>query len=257
MEIEIMEIENPEEFFLTKKREIPHSEKSTILSSSHVVHFTPKFETLKLILKTGFRPALSKESPVYQKEYEGLKVMYEFLGAKLTELENINIPMTCFCDIPLKYSNKHRKEFGKYGIALTKSWAISKYISPVLYLRENTQTHTSLFGIINTLNNAVEFSKEENPYFGYVKTNLAEFLDFVKPYYDDKENKKYYDEREWRYVPRKFDETQIDNPDTFLKFESKDIVQIIVTCSKEKREITKLLKEKFNLDSRKLVKTKK
>ncbi|MBE9468449.1 MAG: hypothetical protein IMY72_09065 [Bacteroidetes bacterium] len=252
--MEKKEIGSQEEWFSNKRREIPHCEKSTVISSNHIIHFTEEFETLKLILKNGFRPALSVESPTYLKEHENLKEMYDFLGIKKDEINDINIPMTCYCDIPFKYSKKHRKKYGRYGIALTKSWAISNCISPVLYLKENTQTQKSLFGIIKTLNNAINFSKKENPFLANVKENLNQFLDFAKPYYNDKENEKYYDEREWRYVPKNFHEKEMYNPDTFLKFELKDIIQIIVTTSKEKGEINKLLQEQFGINSRRLIK---
>ena len=74
-----------------------------------------------------------------------------------------------------------------------------------------------------------------------IKTNL---LAFCKPYcakYRDKdgkiskENRRFYDEREWRYVPYNFSEyVGKKQYDAVLPFDIMDIAQIHVTNEKEK-----------------------
>ena len=48
-----IEVDIPAEIF--ERRQILHNEKSSIISSNHITHFTPHFSTLLKILKEGFR----------------------------------------------------------------------------------------------------------------------------------------------------------------------------------------------------------
>lgn len=127
-----IEVENPAELF--DRRQIVHIERNTIISSNHVTHFTPGFDTLLKIIEQGFRPSFCNESPVYLKEYEELMALTRFVKAELPNIEDVRIPMVCFCDIPIKLSFLQRKLFGMYGIALKKDWAISKWITPITYV---------------------------------------------------------------------------------------------------------------------------
>ena len=249
---EVMEITQEE--LMSIGRNIPHKEKSTIISSNHIVHFTDSFEKLQLILKTGFRPSFSSESPIYQKEFDELKVMRELFEEDIQEIENIDIPMCCFCDIPLKNSKNHRKIYGKYGIALNKKWAINNLISPLIYTTENTRIHTILF----TLNKLVERENIEENRENAGIIQMSEYINklfkYVKPYYNFAEHRKYYDEREWRYIPDNFTRDDLQNTERYLKFESTDLTQVIVTKSKEKRIIAKLINKKYGIKTKKLIK---
>lgn len=79
-------------------------------------------------------------------------------------------------------------------------------------------------------------------------------MDFVKPYFNFSDNRKYYDEREWRYIPDNFSEDDRENTEKYLKFQLNDIYQIIVTTADERRIVVKLLREIFNDGSKKIVK---
>jgi len=50
-------------------------------------------------------------------------------------------------------------------------------------------------------------------------------MSFVKPYFDDSQKRKYYDEREWRYVPDNFTEDDFNYSERNLKFTSQEIYQ--------------------------------
>ena len=99
------------------------------------------------------------------------------------------IPMKCFCDIPLGLIKKHMSKYGKagsrYGIGITKKFARSKGITPVIYVHQKSGI---LPRMVDALNNDDE---------------LAKFIPYFKRY-DEKNEKtktRYYDEREWRFVP--------------------------------------------------------
>jgi hypothetical protein len=253
-----IEIDNPAEFF--DRRQIVHIEENTVISSNHVTHFTPKFGTLLKILKQGFRPSFCNESLIYLKEYEELEALTRLIGLELPSIENVQIPMVCFCDIPIDHSYSQRKLYGKYGISLNKDWAISKWITPVTYIAENTKNHSLLFSIYALVDNAINFHRtderntEDNPYLVNLKENILKYMDYVKPYYNFTDNRKYYDEREWRYIPDNFSEEDSENPERYLKFLLNDVYQIIVTSADERRIILKLLKEIFNDRRNKIVK---
>lgn len=240
-------------------RKIPYSEKNTSLSSNHISHFTPKFDTLIKILDNGFRPSFCSESPIYREEYFELKAIGEIVGMETPPIEKINIPMVCFCDIPLKLSNYHRSIYGSYGIALHKSWAISNWISPVNYIVKDTNNHSILFSIQNQFEKfKQEFEKSGNelskfPNLYNLDRQLFSLWNFMKSYRDDDTNQKYYDEREWRYIPESFNQDNMNNPETFLKFNSSDIYQIIVRNAKERRMVNKILRSKYDRDFKKLI----
>ncbi|MFZ2339751.1 MAG: abortive infection system antitoxin AbiGi family protein [Bacteroidales bacterium] len=253
-----IEIGNPAEVY--DRRQIPHFEKNTIISSNHVTHFTPKFNTLLKIIEQGFKPSYCNESPIYLKEYEELEALTRLVEAVLPNIENVRIPMVCFCDIPIKQSYSQRKIFGKYGISLKKDWAMSNWITPVTYVAENTKNHSILFSIYALVENAIrfhrsdEFKNDDNPYLIALQNRIQNYMDYVKPYFNFKDNRKYYDEREWRYIPDNFSEEDREDPEKYLKFQLNDIYQINVTTAEERSIVIKLLKEMFDDGSKKIVK---
>jgi len=247
----------------TYRRRIPHKERNTAISSNCVIHFTPKFNSLLGILENGFRPSFCNESPVYLKEYEELRVLFRFMDIGLPDISDVEIPMVCFCDIPLKRSYYHRKCYGIYGIALKKSWAFSNWITPVTYIAENTKNHSLLYRMNNNANSAISFhssdgcNTEINPYLESLQNNLKDFLEYVKPYYDQKLHRKYYDEREWRYIPESYSHDDFKDTTRYLKFDFEDIQEIIVKNARQKREVRKYIKEWYQIDARRFIKVRK
>lgn len=104
------------------------------------------------------------------------------------------IPMKCFCDIPLGMIKKHLYRYGKYGIGVKKSYAKKHGVTPVNYVHNNSI-------ILRRLVTALKKKDDE----------LAKFIPYFKRYNEkikEKEKqvtRRYYDEREWRYVPSKAD----------------------------------------------------
>ncbi|MDR3235818.1 MAG: hypothetical protein LBT48_03720 [Prevotellaceae bacterium] len=209
------------------------------ISTKYVSHFTSEFENLKGIIENGFKSNENKELAIDESPTDSQKIFSKFYtqltGITENEYKNTfnSIPMVCFCDIPKKLIKQHLKEYGEYGIGLTKEWAIKCGISPVIYLPQKSRLHS----LLNSINKLVKQLPQ-------LKEQIDNLREYIKPYMNDKENKKYYDEREWRYVPplQVFD---TDNTETYLKFEKEDICFIVVKTSKEKKEIQKILQAKF------------
>jgi hypothetical protein len=153
------------------------------------------------ILTHEFRPSLSVETFDYIGQY---------LPDKDFMLES-GIPMVCFCDIPLSQVGTHMTHYGQYGIGLTKKWGISKGITPVLYTHSKSvgpRTIARLVGLLDAL--AVESASEDIKRLALASGEVAYFL---KPYEGtlirgDRqiENVRFYDEREWRFVPDEIEE---------------------------------------------------
>ncbi|WP_306687751.1 abortive infection system antitoxin AbiGi family protein [bacterium 19MO03SA05] len=98
-----------------------------MLPKSHTLfHFTKNIEFLKDILVNGFWPRYCIEDTGW---YGGYRIAY---------------PMVCFCDIPLSRVSDHVDFYGNYGIGVTREWAQSNGLSPVMYINQNTPVHSSL-----------------------------------------------------------------------------------------------------------------
>ncbi|WP_454910039.1 abortive infection system antitoxin AbiGi family protein [Staphylococcus saprophyticus] len=135
---------------------------------------------------------------------------FEFLDVKYGD-ENLNqlyIPMLCFCDIPLKNLTNHNLTYGNYAIALTKSWGEKNKISPIHYLYKNSDVYEQLrelFNLANIENNEVLYNYLFNRLFFTKPKEGIENNEVI-----DKENGMtktepkfvlYTDEQEHRYVP--------------------------------------------------------
>ena len=89
------------------------------LSSDYLYSYTPKFDTLKDILKFGFR---------FSRNVETLP------GGKYQQ-ENY---IVCFCDILTEQSDYHKEMYGKNALAMKKSWGIKNGVSPLRYVHTNS-----------------------------------------------------------------------------------------------------------------------
>ena len=221
-------------------------------------HFTSSIETLKSILLNDFMALYSAEN--------SLNVVSAFNNPDLEK----GIPMVCFCDIPLSKVSKHNEMYGNYAIGLSKEWAIKNKINPVIYTYTNSALTDNTFELFYKI-----FNKEDkdllecfNSIFQYIKPYSGPFKKGGKVF----ENVKFYDEREWRYVPklfedisswlRKTDEKSLEESiinvnevmlETFyekakLKFDANDIKYLIVKNADDIHEIIKFFK---NLKSNK------
>lgn len=160
------------------------------VSSNVLFHFTKSLDAVKSILKNGFFPYFCPEYTLEPADK---------LAAYLGRPPKYAIPMVSFCDLPLSLIGKHLKEYGCFGIGLRKEWGIRHGLAPVIYTHSRAKTRPPMSRLFRT-------SQNEN------KDQTLKDVEFVAAYAkpfegpawrDGKVQKKvrFYDEREWRYVP--------------------------------------------------------
>lgn len=166
------------------------------ISTNSIVHYTKSLDNLLQILETGFSIKYCKE------EFSGNDAVIRYA-----------YPMVCFCDIPLSEVKQHLDSYGHYGIGLKKDWAIISGLNPVLYLEKNSFLTNTLMQQASRLDKDNKEGKT-NPEAIRIdeiwRQELLTVSSFMKNYegnlmINGKEIKNYrfYNEREWRYVPDK------------------------------------------------------
>jgi hypothetical protein len=208
------------------------------ISANTLFHFTKK-ERLKKILKNGFLPNYTAE------DLSNITTDESFFKVAHT-------PMVCFCDLVFSQIKEHIEFYGEYGIGLRKdSWAKVKGISPIVYVPENSISASLIQLMATEIGNKLKDDKNKDA----VLKQLHNFYTYVKPYNGFVFNKKsktledkiFYNEREWRFVPKEFpvlggvqakkDEIKKANLEmqgkSKLNFVAKDIKYIIVKTEKE------------------------
>lgn len=206
----------------------------SVISSNSLFHFTSVKENLLGILDKEFLPRYSIEI-VKLKSDSDREVMCQA------------IPMICFCDISLSQIQNHIKEYGNYGIGMTKEWGIRNKLNPVIYINADSSISNSIYDLKD---NMVELLS--GPCTTPLKNASDEFmklLNFLKPYeglsFKNQKNKvRFYDEKEWRYVP----EINFDDRTT-LTFEE---FNNTIIREKENSKIEKH-KLKFNINDIKYI----
>lgn len=158
------------------------------ISANTLFHFTRDFETLIKILQSKFLPRLCLED----------SIMPRAIPLKLA------VPMVCFCDIPLSQVSEHTSKYGRYAIGIQKEWAMKQGVTPVLYVHEDSLIPNTIISELQSLSASIQRQKDPD----YSK--IMRFIDAVcmmKRYsgFDERAGKEvcYYDEREWRYVPKR------------------------------------------------------
>lgn len=227
-------------------------------SANVLIKFMTKIDYLKDILK--------KKSIVPRYYEESI----EYLNIK--EVPKIVFPMICFCDINFSKLTTHVAYYGEYGVALNKKWAIKSGVQPIHYMNEKSyisRDFSSLFSkSMEVINN-----ESISEYRDYILGHLL----FMKPIYGimrkngqhDKRN--FTDEKEWRYVPKIYEEDNIDlviprayiDSDnayntysdaltklehTWLTFEYKDIEYLVVKNEDDRQKLIKFILEDDNLE---------
>lgn len=184
--------------------------------SNTLFHFTKSSEKLKLILKNGFWPRYCLED-------------IKWLGYE--EFDYIAYPMVCFCDIPLSRISEHIDFYGGFGVGVTRQWAHANGLNPVLYTAGNNHIVDS-FRELNDQSN--EFREKEKTELA--KTTLRYLLAHSKPtsgtmVVDGKPvNKDFYQESEWRYVPK---HKNIEAYFTRSSFDDRDVNEKANSLTKE------------------------
>jgi hypothetical protein len=162
------------------------------ISTNSIIHYTDTLEKLEGIITEGFR----------------IKYCVEKLLSKQKNYDNAH-PMISFCDIPLSDSSRHFDLYGNYGIGLSKEWAKKYGINPVLYIEKDSRIGDA----IDKMQDKFKTAKEAVPTEAFnvilmTKCFSKNYRGPLKRGEIDIEDYKFYDEREWRFVPTMED---IDN----------------------------------------------
>lgn len=192
-----------------------------MLSTYELQHFTQTKDSLINILHNGFEASFCCE---------------EYLNGN-----SYWCPMVCFCDIPPSLSNHHRTCYGDFVIGMDQKWGCLKDIHPVHYLRppvtgephsiaaannylrnyylqHNSPTFKNLIdelaplcsgnSIIDGFLQSIQFAELLEKVFAIILP-ISSAMAFEKLFEGHQfcklskkiEYRKFYDEREWRYLP--------------------------------------------------------
>jgi hypothetical protein len=163
------------------------------VSASTLFHFTDTFEKLRGILNSNFHPKYCLEN------WQGTFPPPE------DRLGQVAVPMVCFCDIPLSQIGDHIKDYGNYALGLSKEWARKMRLNPVIYLNPGSLVIEYIIAMFRATATMVVTGKSAD-----LKRSArsVELLAFTKPYEGvltrvgrEQQQKVFYNEREWRYVP--------------------------------------------------------
>lgn len=178
------------------------------------------------------------------------------------------IPMISFCDLTimqLSNDSVHRKNFGEFGIGLTKEWGIRKGVSPVMYVHKESQQTKRLYRLIKALK---DFRKRTNndETIDTIEQELIDSFKYIKPYTGNWQKGKrvrtkitFYNEREWRYSPllneyavlsgvikeNRMETKKINNSlkKNIINFEVKDVKFIVIKSKKNIPVVAKAIND--------------
>lgn len=220
------------------------------ISTNSIIHYTKSFDILSLILKEGFK----------------IKYCAEVLRLGETGSSQAAHPMISFCDIPLSNSSQHFDAYGRYGIGLTKEWAVKNGVNPVLYIDKDSLIAKSIYFLIK------ERRKSDTNLNKVQKREILQIKSYAKNYKGilkrdgetDKKDYIFYNEREWRLIPSKdeinnkpfsislkkyYNNKEVYNSslnDYRYKFDIQDISYIIVEKTNEIPAMVKVLRDIHN-----------
>ena len=112
-------------------------------------------------------------------------------------------PMVCFCDIPLSLIRQHTERYGGFGIGLNSNWGIKNGLSCICYIpskdsgSSNSALYKSIRNLMDKLSSNVEIDSDVYNVLRYMKR----YEGIQQKRGGRKETVRFYDEREWRYVP--------------------------------------------------------
>lgn len=214
------------------------------ISTNSIIHYTQTYEALTGILDEGFR----------------VKYCLEKLRLYSTN-SNAAHPLVCFCDIPLSESNRHFNAYGHYGIGLSKSWALKNEINPVIYIDSGSLFAQSIENlVVERRRNNTNLTDEQKQLILKIKSYAKNYQGNLRRGSKVIRNYRFYDEREWRLVPRgetiknarvsisgkKYesmrDEYNARISDCRIKFSASDISYIIVHRTEEIPKMISFLK---------------
>jgi hypothetical protein len=158
------------------------------LSSNTILHTTDKKGLLGILKDFYLKPTYCNE---------------KILSG--TNIINAAFPMVSFSDFPIS-ELKFRHSYGRYGIGLSKNWARTNKLNPVLYVEKKSQLISDYFKQFSSIKKSIG---KIDTYNAWGET-IIHLLSFMKNYEGNlkierlniNENKyRFSDEREWRFVP--------------------------------------------------------
>lgn len=218
-----------------------------------IFHFTKNFENLISILK----------SSSFKLSYCG-----EYFGDKDKVISSAAHPMVSFSDYTEEDLATQKISYGDYAVALSKKWARSNGLNPVLYVEKHSQAASGLAALLKARQ-----KKGKDVIPKKLRLPIMQVKCFIKHEtgynsHFDQDDFCFKDENEWRYVPtiKQIDgnyislnySTFIKNRDKYnnrlskfpLKFSVSDIISVYVKTEQQRQEVvdrTKLLDEKVKL----------
>ena len=201
-------------------------------------HFTKELAVLRSILLEGFWPRYSLEDFRWQVTAPG---DHEFAA----------FPMVCFCDIPLSRIDEHVDFYGAYGIGLSKEWGVQAGLNPVQYIAGPNSVTAALVLLADI---SRKHTDDNAAAAAFLLHHVASFMKPIKGQMRVRgslEDKDFYQESEWRFVPNgadlpqflrhaQFDDTalledlhQKSKAQAMLRFSPSDIKYIFVRLDEE------------------------
>lgn len=222
------------------------------ISSNTLFQFTSQRDTLEKILDSKFL------WPRYCTEYFWKE--YRF-----------SLPMMCLCDIPLSHTKNHIKHYGKFGIGFSKTWANKiNELATVLYTRPNSILYKEVLSVLKKRFSGELLSAGEifllsrvKKYSGNTYCNPNGKRELVR-------NVRFYDEREWRFVPKQLSSNDIyveknqdikpifgnnDNTKGHPQFEYDDIRYLIVKDDTDRIELINYIDDRLRDKADKMERT--
>jgi hypothetical protein len=126
-----------------------------------------------------------------------------------TNEKEFAVPMVSFSDLRLSELKQNIGTYGKFGIGLTKKWAIESGLNPVMYASQKSFFTANFLAGIESLFEIKKGTEDINGDFTTAYRNTINTLRYLKNYSGDliRPKKKtipnyvFANEREWRYVP--------------------------------------------------------
>lgn len=212
------------------------------ISANSLFHFTAKKENLLNILENGFYPRYC---------IENVKLSFEEKYYQFAPTE-IAIPMVCFCDIRLSQIKHHVEKFGPYAIGMSIEWGIKNGLNPLMYVAPDSNPlkifRDSISDSLRYLLGQYQDNNPESEKLHQLGDHIMYLIRYLKPYSGKKwdghefngKEIKFYDEREWRYIPDYYEMKKCSTQPYLQKSQFLDEMQ--------KKKYSQHLVENFKLD---------
>lgn len=126
-----------------------------------------------------------------------------------TRVKEFAVPMISFSDLRLSELKNNIGTYGKFGIGMTKDWAIKKELNPVMYASHKSLFTENFMKGIEDFFHLISNSTDTTGQNEVAYNNTINTLRYIKNYKGDliRPGRKtiadyvFANEREWRYVP--------------------------------------------------------